>query len=791
MYVNVNGKVVPRRRHERVNGHNLLVVNLTRCNSDVKLTFLAPAMLLSFIFYATKYMTKSDVSVKRMLVIMEMATETALHQLETGLPAPAVAYYILYGKDHFASDQDSSTILEYNQVEDYVHRSAELEDVLFYLFALRFNVKLTKKVKECQSALWQHLFKAGHPRHCTHAAHEREVPAVPVLQSRLIPRRDHPSSTVRERYACSILALFQPWRDLDDLIAAGETWEAALARFDPDVGVTCYIDNLQLLHSIKDEGDKRQAAHEALGDCTSLERDGCNDQGSIKPEPGTPDKVNIEAVARVRMAETVNSKAWLVVVLEIISNGRKAINSITVEHPPHLKQDSSAGLTAPALACDVNHATNPVALAAVQGLNKKQTEVLCLIALAQFAVEEGDKTPRHIFIAGLAGSGKSVALDAVAAWMDLRGCAGQLQPAASTRTAAAKVKGMTLHSLLGYKRGKNAGADGEADTLTSKKDDFIVTDKVRAELGEVTMLCVDEVGMVGHCLMSAANSLLQQVKTLTAAFGGLITVWFGDFFQFAPYEDALLITPRHTLRRKVNKRRVLATALERGQVDLASIAQYLTSKRKAKTVDLQESASATPRKHGDCDAVVYLTVGMPVVLGTNKHTGQGVTTGAYGTATRISVAPEDEARVARASIGEIVQLRRPPPLVIVKMRDVHDDLVQLDGLEKGEVLITPVQGKTELSKDSGNYKFEQLPLSPAYTITDYCAQGATEKAVVIDLVPPGNRSRAESDPAIWVLLEAFQPCGIEVNFVEFDVDYGAMVIPRGFLEYANGSQGEH
>ncbi|GAA5857064.1 hypothetical protein JCM8547_007939 [Rhodosporidiobolus lusitaniae] len=49
---------------------------------------------------------------------------------------------------------------------------------------------------------------------------------------------------------------------------------------------------------------------------------------------------------------------------------------------------------------------------------------------------------------------------------------------------------------------------------------------------------------------------------------------------------------------------------------------------------------------------------------------------------------------------------------------------------------------------------------------------------------PEVSTDAESDPAIWVLLEACQSRGIQVHFVEFEDDYGATVIPRAFLEYA-------
>ncbi|GAA6029634.1 hypothetical protein JCM8097_000975 [Rhodosporidiobolus ruineniae] len=955
-HVAANGNIVPCRRHARVNGHNLLVANLARCNSDVKLTFLAPALLLSFIFYATKYMTKSDISVKRTLAIMEIATATAAQYQDNDtsdrnrvaktllrrccarigsdaeIPAPAVAYYILHGEDHFAGDkfvpvqlsvalgrlrrleretdeadmhddgdvkhvalqvdQDTNEIIEYNQVEDYVHRHPDLEDVSFYAFAARFEVKKGKTVASSTNAGRRFGFAPAHPRSRTHAAHEREVPAVPVLQGKSIPRRNHPSPHVQQRYARSVLALFKPWRALEDLRPQGSTWEDALAGFVPGADEANYIDNLQLLHAMKEEGDKRREAHESLGEHPTFERDGRNDRGSLEPEPAASTDVDADTVAAVLLSDTSDRDPWMVEALagfskfglddavprasaqsprapdagitpwslelatkakawdatleardSAIAERRQAMaaapqeqerrrdaaqastSSSGIENPRHLAETAPEP-SSTTDAFDLDHPTNPIQFAAARGLNKKQTEAFCLIALAQLAVEDGDLTPRNIFISGPAGSGKSVALDAVAAWMAKRSRSGQLRLAASTGTAAANVRGMTLHSLLGYKHRKNAGADGEADALSSTKADFVVNDKVRAELAKVTLVCVDEVGMIGHRLLNAANGVFQKVKESSAPFGGIVTVWFGDFCQFVPvgdaalynpptqarlggattnlwttevtrcivldepmrqrrdeaeflstlrdlrigtnveaswdllnkrvaglkegavrlnhsvYKNALFITPRHTLRREVNKRRVLTLARENSQVVLASIARYSTTGRKPKAVDLFELAGAAPRKHGNCDAVVYLTLGMPVVLTLNQHTGQGVTNGAYGTITKIVVNIKDELWVATAAPGTVVRLRRPPPLVIVKLRKVHADLARLDDLDEGEVPVAPVSGKTEFSGKRGNYEFEQLPLSPAFAVTDYQAQGATEPAVIIDLVPPGRKTKA-------------------------------------------------
>ncbi|GAA6028558.1 hypothetical protein JCM8097_007281 [Rhodosporidiobolus ruineniae] len=506
-----------------------------------------------------------------------------------------------------------------------------------------------------------------------------------------------------------------------------------------------------------------------------------------------------------------------------------AQNNTGAEVPEHLEAEESNTDEA----FDPLHPSNPLVFARSRGLNPKQTEALLLVALAQLTIERGDPYPHHIFISGAAGCGKSVVLSAIAGWMALRCRTGQLRLVAPTGTAAANIKGMTLHSLLGFKRKKDA-AEGEIDALSEKTaGQCRVTKPVREELANVTLVCCDEVGMVGHRLMNLANKVFKEVKDRPDNFGGVVTVWFGNFCQFAPvgdealyktpsksrgvlinlwrdavtrcivldqpmrqkadevdflrtlgdlriganasrswqllnervvghhpgavsladprFDNALFVTTRHNLRHEYNRERTIAFARERRQLVFASIARYTAPNGAVNKSVIEALATGSPTVHGNCDAAVYLTIGMPVVLTSNLHTGQGVTNGAYATVTRIVLEADDERRCrALASIGQPFVLRQPPRLVLVRMKHQHNDLAKLRSLEVGEVPITPEKGRTALLR-SHNYGYEQIPLSGAFAVTDYCAQGAMEKAVIVDLVTdgePGPKARAASYVAI-------------------------------------------
>jgi hypothetical protein len=63
----------------------------------------------------------------------------------------------------------------------------------------------------------------------------------------------------------------------------------------------------------------------------------------------------------------------------------------------------------------------------------------------------------------------------------------------------------------------------------------------------------------------------------------------------------------------------------------------------------------------------------------------------------------------------------------------------LPGLEKGIVPITPIRNCFQIKLPSGSNTTlwrEQLPLTPAYSFTDYCSQGQTLPCVLIDLATP-------------------------------------------------------
>lgn len=210
----------------------------------------------------------------------------------------------------------------------------------------------------------------------------------------------------------------------------------------------------------------------------------------------------------------------------------------------------------------------------------------------------------------------------------------------------------------------------------------------------------------------------------------------------------MFIVMRHNLRREINRRRTIAMATRNGRATFIAPAHYARVRNSEPMIidDMHKLKSIAPNLHDNMESVLYLTVGMPLVLTDNSHTPQGITNGAYATLVDIVLDPAD-ADAADAMPITPITLRRPPAQIIVKLSAVHDKRCQLAGLPEDHVVIEPRKGTAtivEKYRDANNrqrnknrtYSFHQLPISPAFAVTDYRSQGDTRERVIVDIDTP-------------------------------------------------------
>ena len=168
----------------------------------------------------------------------------------------------------------------------------------------------------------------------------------------------------------------------------------------------------------------------------------------------------------------------------------------------------------------------------VQSLNEKQRQFFYHVL---HLVKTSDK-PLRLFLSGGAGVGKSTVTNALyeALIRYLNSIPGEnpddvkVVKAAPTGKAAFNIKGNTLNSA--FKIPANRGFEYSA--LDSDR-----LNTIRTQLGNLKVIFIDEISMVGSGMFNFLNLRLQQIMGTKEPFGGVSLITVGDLFQLKPVFD--------------------------------------------------------------------------------------------------------------------------------------------------------------------------------------------------------------------------------------------------------------
>ena len=166
-------------------------------------------------------------------------------------------------------------------------------------------------------------------------------------------------------------------------------------------------------------------------------------------------------------------------------------------------------------------------------MNKRQQQVLYTVRKWCLDKANGlNPEPFKIFLSGAAGVGKSLLIKCIhyeATKILLQHQSNQnLQPVfltATTGLAAFNVDGSTIHSLL--------------KIIKPRKGSYIplsenVLNTMNTKLGEMKILVIDEVSMMGSQILEYVHKRLGQLKHNKELFGGICILAVGDFYQLPP-----------------------------------------------------------------------------------------------------------------------------------------------------------------------------------------------------------------------------------------------------------------
>ena len=208
----------------------------------------------------------------------------------------------------------------------------------------------------------------------------------------------------------------------------------------------------------------------------------------------------------------------------------------------------------------------------------------------------------------------------------------------------------------------------------------------------------------------------------------------------APWNEAVLVTPRHAVRNQWNEVAVLEHCSKTGSQLFISPAEDTISGRELTLEEKYVVATKRSGRDGDGHSdkgglapVLMLAIGMKVMVTSNIETELDIANGARGKVVDIML---DKREPAHSEKDCRVKLQYPPVYVLVKLNRTKARV--LEELEAGVVPIAAMK-RTLMILDGQTRKTvsrRQIPLTAAYAFTDYRSQGQTLPAVIVDIATP-------------------------------------------------------
>ena len=212
-----------------------------------------------------------------------------------------------------------------------------------------------------------------------------------------------------------------------------------------------------------------------------------------------------------------------------------------------------------------------------------------------------------------------------------------------------------------------------------------------------------------------------------------------DFTSY-PWNDAILVTPRHSVRRQWNTAMTIKHCQQNGR-QLINCSAYDTIANRPVTLSERFAIASKMSKHAGSRSkvlqglpdTVAMAIGMKVMVTFNIETDLDIANGARGEVVQVVL---DERESKYSASQSTVQLEYPPAYVLVKM--LSTKVSRLEGLEDNVIPIQPMERSFTISVGDKTKTVvrRQLPLTAAYAFTDYRSQGQTIHHAIIDIASP-------------------------------------------------------
>ena len=212
-------------------------------------------------------------------------------------------------------------------------------------------------------------------------------------------------------------------------------------------------------------------------------------------------------------------------------------------------------------------------------------------------------------------------------------------------------------------------------------------------------------------------------------------------FSKAPWDQAILVTPRHSVRKLWNEHAIAKHCIKTGNQRYIVPAED-TSQVGTEVLSMDAKlaiAGLTDNKTGKLPDLVQMAIGMKAMVLLNLATEADIANGTRGEIQDIILDEREET----SAIDEdgAIRLKYPPAMILFKP-DKGTKLT-FQGLPPGVIPLTPSLAKfTVTSRTKKTFKIvrRQYAMTAGYAFTDYKSQGQTIEYVIIDIGKPPTGS---------------------------------------------------
>ncbi|EAU83557.2 ATP-dependent DNA helicase PIF1 [Coprinopsis cinerea okayama7 len=206
-------------------------------------------------------------------------------------------------------------------------------------------------------------------------------------------------------------------------------------------------------------------------------------------------------------------------------------------------------------------------------------------------------------------------------------------------------------------------------------------------------------------------------------------------FDSEEWRDAVLVTPRHSVRKAWNQARLERHCSEEGR--LRYIVRAHDTDKVLDDIPRQDFRKAIAqlswKKTGRLEDEIQIAKGMKAMVLTNIATEADIANGTRGVVEDFWLHPEE---TATPNEDGTVKLHHLPPVIF--FRPDQKTTLSFNGVPEGLIPIAPVSTSFKVEnndRESRDIKRTQFAITGAYAFTDYKSQGQTIEKTVVDIAP--------------------------------------------------------